>query len=63
MARARVAGGDPGYGETARMVSEAVLLILSGHAGPGGVLTPAVALGDTLVRRLRECGMVFEVLP
>jgi short subunit dehydrogenase-like uncharacterized protein len=28
---------------------------------PGGVLTPAAALGLRLVERLRRVGMVFEV--
>jgi short subunit dehydrogenase-like uncharacterized protein len=55
---------DPGYGETAKMLSEsAVCLALEGEAirRPGGVLTPASCLGMRLVRRLSEAGMTFEV--
>jgi short subunit dehydrogenase-like uncharacterized protein len=28
---------------------------------PGGVLTPASAMGSTLIERLRAAGMVFDV--
>ena len=62
---ARVRGHkDPGYGETAKMLGEAALcLALDGAelASPGGVLTPASAMGMTLVGRLRRAGMVFAV--
>jgi short subunit dehydrogenase-like uncharacterized protein len=59
----RVAGGDPGYGETSRMLGEAVLS-LAEDAGPdvAGVLTPAVALGEPYHRRLVDLGIVFEVI-
>ena len=63
--RIRVHGDhDPGYGETSRMLGESALcLALDGAEldSPGGVLTPAVALGLRLVERLRRVGMVFEV--
>jgi len=55
---------DPGYGETAKMLSESALcLALQGQEldSPGGVLTPATAMGMTLVERLREAGMTFDV--
>ena len=62
---ARVRGHkDPGYGETATMLGEAALcLALDGAElpSPGGVLTPASAMGMTLVGRLRRAGMVFAV--
>jgi short subunit dehydrogenase-like uncharacterized protein len=46
---------DPGYGATARMLGEsAVCLARDGLSGPGGVLTPAVAMGDALIDRLDE---------
>jgi short subunit dehydrogenase-like uncharacterized protein len=54
---------DPGYGETAKMLSEAaVCLALDGQAVParGGVLTPASCMGMRLVERLRDAGMTFE---
>lgn len=46
---------DPGYGATARMIGEAaVCLAKDGLSSPGGVLTPAVAMGDALIDRLDE---------
>jgi short subunit dehydrogenase-like uncharacterized protein len=55
---------DPGYGETAKMLSEsAVCLAKDGDAIPrrGGVLTPASCMGMRLVERLRDAGMTFDV--
>jgi short subunit dehydrogenase-like uncharacterized protein len=60
-----VSGGDPGYGETSKMVSEAALcLALDRDALPdrAGVLTTAVAMGDLLVRRLSARGIRFDVV-
>ncbi len=51
---------DPGYGETAKMISETAFGLLE-HPGDGGVLTPAVALGDRLISRLRAAGMTFVI--
>ena len=46
---------DPGYGATARMLGEsAVCLAKDGLGSAGGVLTPAVAMGDALIDRLDE---------
>jgi len=57
------AKGDPGYAATAVMLGESALaLVLDRDALPpseGGVLTPATALGDALVARLRAAG--FEI--
>ncbi len=60
----RVAGNkDPGYGQTAVMLGESALcLALDPLDTPGGVLTPAAAMGPHLLDRLRAQGMVFEVL-
>ena len=55
---------DPGYGETAKMLSEsAVCLAKDGDAIPkrGGVLTPGSCMGMRLVERLRDAGMTFDV--
>lgn len=64
--RGRVAGtSDPGYGETAKMLSESALcLALDGAEleSPGGILTPASALGLRLIERLRRAGMTFEIV-
>ncbi|WFG42986.1 saccharopine dehydrogenase family protein [Pseudonocardia alni] len=63
--RVRVSGpGDPGYGATAVMFGEAGLaLALGGSALPdrAGCLTPATALGDVLVDRLRAAGHAYDV--
>jgi short subunit dehydrogenase-like uncharacterized protein len=61
-ARVEVSGGDPGYDETAKMLGESVLA-LAFDALPEryGVLSPAAAMGDALLARLREAGMRFEV--
>ena len=55
---------DPGYGETAKMLSESALcLALDQDKLPegGGVLTPSTAMGEALLARLRTAKMVFEV--
>jgi short subunit dehydrogenase-like uncharacterized protein len=59
-----VRGPDPGYGSTARMAAEAALcLALDRAALPEayGVLTPAVAMGERLLERLRRVGLTFEI--
>lgn len=61
--RARVADqGDPGNRATTKFVCESALALLQGPVdGPAGVMTPASALGDELVRRLRAAGMTVEL--
>ncbi|SEP30314.1 saccharopine dehydrogenase family protein [Trujillonella endophytica] len=63
--RATAAGaGDPGYKATAVMLGESALaLALDGDRLPAraGSLTPASALGDVLVERLRAAGHTYEV--
>jgi len=65
--RATAAGqGDPGYAATAVMLGETGLaLALDGERLPdrAGSLTPATALGDVLVERLRAAGHTYEVAP
>ena len=56
--------GDPGYAATAVMLGEAALaLALDGDRLPAraGSLTPASALGEVLVERLRAAGHTYEV--
>jgi short subunit dehydrogenase-like uncharacterized protein len=55
---------DPGYEGTAVMLGQSALcLALDGAALPhrSGVLTPATAMGDVLVERLRGHGFTFAV--
>ena len=58
------AEGDPGYKATAVMLGESALaLAFDEQRLPPrtGVLTPATALGETLVERLRGAGHTYEV--
>jgi short subunit dehydrogenase-like uncharacterized protein len=50
---------DPGYGATAGMLGEsAVCLAKDGLSSEGGILTPAVAMGDALIDRLEDSGVM-----
>jgi short subunit dehydrogenase-like uncharacterized protein len=58
-----VSGGDPGYGETAKMLSESALCLVQDELpSSAGEVTTAVAMGDALLERLRRAGIGFEVL-
>ncbi|GGN05416.1 putative trans-acting enoyl reductase [Terrabacter tumescens] len=54
---------DPGYGGTAVMLGQTALSLALDEGVPrrAGVCTPATALGDVLVERLRAQGFVFDV--
>jgi short subunit dehydrogenase-like uncharacterized protein len=58
-----VSGGDPGYGETSKMLAESALS-LAQDASPqhAGQVTPAVAMGGALRDRLQRAGIQFRVL-
>ncbi|MEU9103241.1 saccharopine dehydrogenase NADP-binding domain-containing protein [Streptomyces xanthophaeus] len=57
-----VSGGDPGYGETAKMLAESALcLAYDPVPEAGGQLTTAVAMGDALLPRLQRAGITFRV--
>ena len=53
----------PGYGSTAVMLESALCLARDPLAAPAGVSTPAAALGDALLTRLRAAGMTWQVEP
>ena len=58
-----LSGGDPGYGETSKMLAESALCLAHDDLPErGGQLTPAVAMGASLRRRLDAAGIKFEVL-
>jgi short subunit dehydrogenase-like uncharacterized protein len=58
-----VAGGDPGYGETARMLCESALcLAFDDLPATAGQVTTAVAMGPALRARLQAAGITFSVL-
>ena len=57
-----VSGGDPGYGETAKMLSEAALCLLQDEVPEtAGQVTTAAALGRPLIDRLIAAGIGFSV--
>ncbi|MBS2538166.1 saccharopine dehydrogenase NADP-binding domain-containing protein [Catenulispora sp. NF23] len=58
-----VSGGDPGYGETAKMLSESALcLAFDDLPKTSGQLTTAAAMGDALIERLKRAGISFRTL-
>lgn len=55
-----VAGGDPGYDETAKMLGESALcLAFDELPDRAGQLTPASAMGQPLIDRLQRAGITF----
>jgi short subunit dehydrogenase-like uncharacterized protein len=59
----QVSGGDPGYGETSKMLAESALcLAFDNLVKRGGQTTPAAAMGNALIERLQKNGIKFEVL-
>jgi short subunit dehydrogenase-like uncharacterized protein len=58
-----VSGGDPGYGETSKMLSESALCLAHDELPESaGQVTTAVAMGQALVDRLVRAGIVFRVV-
>jgi saccharopine dehydrogenase (NAD+, L-glutamate forming) len=58
-----MAGGDPGYGDTAKMLAESALCLTHDELPAlAGQLTTAVAMGDALRGRLERAGMTFRVI-
>lgn len=58
-----VSGGDPGYGETAKMLGESALcLAFDNLPKTSGQVTTAVAMGDRLIDRLVRAGLTFRVV-
>ena len=61
--RTEVSGGDPGYGDTSKMLAESALCLAHDDLPErAGQLTPAVAMGPALRRRLEAAGIEFKVL-
>lgn len=62
--RVEVRGGDPGYGETSKMLAESARCLVEDRdrlPDRAGVLTTAAAFGPVLRARLQARGMTFEV--
>jgi short subunit dehydrogenase-like uncharacterized protein len=59
----QVSGGDPGYGETSKMLAQSALCLAHDQLPQtAGQVTPAVAMGDALTGRLQREGIRFEVV-
>ena len=57
-----VSGGDPGYGETSKMLAESGLCLAFDELPErAGQLTTAVAMGDALLERVQKAGIRFQV--
>lgn len=54
---------DPGYGSTSKMIAESAVCLLENPGNvPGGIYTPAPALGGLLVERLQKnAGLTFTL--
>jgi short subunit dehydrogenase-like uncharacterized protein len=60
---AEVSGGDPGYGETSKMLAEAALCLAHDELpATAGQVTPAVAMGQALIDRLQRAGIRFATV-
>lgn len=58
-----VRGGDPGYGETSKMLAESGLcLAFDELPQTSGQVTTAAAMGDALLERLQKAGIEFRVI-
>ena len=61
--RTEVTGGDPGYGDTSKMLGESALCLINDKSElpeKYGVITPAIAMGDKLIPRLQKAGIRFR---
>jgi short subunit dehydrogenase-like uncharacterized protein len=59
----QVSGGDPGYGETAKMLAESALCLALDELPPtAGQVTTATAMGDALLKRLTDAGLRFDII-
>ena len=58
-----IKGGDPGYGETSKFISETALSIILNFDElllKKGILTPMECAGDILTQRLKKSGILVE---
>ena len=54
---------DPGYGSTAKMITDCIALAHDDLPVAGGFWTPANAMGDALLNRLpANAGVTFEIV-
>ena len=58
-----ISGGDPGYDETAKFISEMGLCILTQTNDllqKNGILTPVECTGDLMIDRLKNAGIIIN---
>ena len=63
--QAKVTGDmDPGYGSTSKMIAESAICLVQDCGDlPGGIYTPAPAMGDKLISRLvQKAGLTFDIV-
>lgn len=63
--RTEVTGGDPGYGDTSKMLGESALCLIHDTKElpeKYGVITPAIAMGEKLIARLQKAGIRFRTI-
>ncbi len=55
---------DPGYGSTSKMLAESAICLAQDETPPStGVITPSIAMGEPLLKRLQEnAGLTFEYI-
>jgi short subunit dehydrogenase-like uncharacterized protein len=59
----QVSGGDPGYGETSKMLAESALCLANDELPEtAGQVTTAQAMGAALTERLKRAGINFDVV-
>ena len=59
----KISGGDPGYGETSKFISEMALCIIlqfKDLENNKGIMTPVECTGELLIDRLKSAGIKFE---
>jgi len=53
---------DPGYGSTSKMIAESAMTLVKDVQGEGGVMTPAPAMAEALIDRLKaHAGLTFAI--
>lgn len=61
--RCEVSGGDPGYGETSKMLAESAMCLAQDNLPKtAGCVTTVQAMGDALIVRLQKAGIQFKTL-
>ena len=63
--KTEVTGGDPGYGDTSKMLGESALCLIHDTKDlpeKYGVITPTIAMGDKLIPRLEKAGIRFRIV-